>query len=571
MTPVFARLPKLLGAALIGALAAASTDQAYAQTIVLPELRTGSDITDGEALRGIRRQADTPRIGEGESLDTGSQDLRSGQSDDAAVPQDERDELLPEEIEAEEAPAPSFDLFEAAPSRPAGRADLSGRASPVRPNAAAARQTGVEPDFEEEALPRAAATPVAATTSNPPLSAGVAGEVPGSLDLLRGNRPAVALQRIVRRPTGDPFAPVGIRAGSFILFPELIQDIGASTNLDEEPGGEGGVFSETTVAARLLSDWSRHEAEFNTRLSYRRNFAGEEPEDPNAAVDGRLRLDIDRLTSATFRGALEYRREDPVEIDAALAGAERPEVLSGSASAQLQREFGRVVLGGTGTVAREDYSGLPDGLASQSYTTLTGALRAGYRLSPALQPFLEGSLGQRLFDESDSGEIGRDSLIPALRAGVGIDLSEKLSGEIAVGYAWNKPEDDRAETTAAPTLDASLQWSPRRGTEVTLAARTTFEPESSGQSTTVSYEGSLGVTHVLTARTDLTAAITATYADSSLPGSDETELTGEAGFNYWLTRSLALTGLYSHRELFSQVDGADYRADTVRLGVKLQR
>ena len=571
MTPLFPRLPLLIGA-VAAALTAAPADRAAAQTLVIPDLRSGSDLAGGEGLDGIRRQADEPRVGVGESLDTRSQDLRSGSSREEAPLPDERYELLREDPDAPPPQAePSFDLFEAAPPRPAGPAGLSGRASPARPTAAAAPRFDLDGEPENADFRRPAPVAAAPTASNPPLSAGIAGETPGSLDLLRGNRPAAALQRIVRRPAGDPFAPIGIRAGSFILYPELLQDIGASTNLDETPGGEGGAFSETTISARLISDWSRHESELNTRLTYRRNFAGEVPEEPNAAVDGRLRFDIDRVTSATFRGALEYRREDPIEIDAALAGADRPEVLSGSASAQLQREFGPLVLGGTGTVAREQYSGLPEGLSSQSYTTLTGSLRAGYRLSPALQPFLEGSIGQWLFDETIAGEVGRDSLIPSLRAGVGIDLTEKLRGEIALGYAWNRPDDERGETTAAPTVDASLQWSPQRGTDVTLAARTTFEPESSGLSTTVSYEGSLGVTHVLTARTDLTAALTGIYADSSLPDRDEVELIAEAGFNYWLTSSLALTGLFSHRELFSQVDGADYRADTIRLGVKLQR
>lgn len=571
MTPLFPRFPLLIGAA-AAALAVAHADRATAQALFIPELRTGSDLEGGEGLDGIRRQADEPRVGFGESLDTRSQDLPSGRSREEAAPRDERYELPPEELDAPPPQAdPGFDLFEAAPPRPAGPAGLSGRASPVRPTGAAASRFDVEGAPEDAAVTPPAPVAAGQAASNPPLSAGVAGETPGSLDLLRGNRPAAALQRIVRRPAGDPFAPVGIRTGSFILYPELLQDIGASTNLDETPGGEGGAFSETTISARLISDWSRHESEFNTRLTYRRNFAGEVPEEPDAAVDGRLRFDIDRVTSATFRGALTYRREDPIEIDAALAGADRPEVLSGSASAQLERAFGPLVLGGTGTVAREHYDGLPEGLPSQSYTTLTGSLRAGYQLSPALQPFLEGSIGQRLFDETNEGDVGRDSLIPSLRAGVGIDLTEKLRGEIALGYAWNRPEDERGETTAAPTVDASLQWSPQRGTDVTLAARTTFEPESSGLSTTVSYEGSLSVTHVLTARTDLTAALTGIHADSSLPGSDEFELIAEAGFNYWLTRSLALTGLYSHRELFSQVAGADYGADTIRLGVRLQR
>ncbi|HEX2017786.1 MAG TPA: outer membrane beta-barrel protein [Aurantimonas sp.] len=571
MIPPFPRLPVLIGAAVIAALALGHGERAEAQTLVLPELRTGDGLTGDQGLENMRRRPVEARIGAGERLDPRSQDLRTGRSGEAAAPDDPRYDLPPEDAEeTPPSPAPSFDLFEAAPPRAAAPAGRTGRVNPVRPTSVAAPRSDPEREPGEAVGARPASTAVS-TAANPPLSAGVAGETPGSFDLLRNNRPAAASQRIIRRPAGDPFAPVGIRAGSFILYPELIQNAGASSNIDDKPGGEGGAFSETTISARLISDWSRHESELNTRLTYRRNFAGEVPEEPDAAVDGRLRLDIDHVTSAIFRGALEYRREDPIEIDPALSGADRPDLLTGSASAQLQRDFGPLALGATGTVAREAYSGLPATLPSQSYTTLTGALRAGYRLSPALQPFLEGSIGRRLFDEDVAGEVGRDSLIPSLRAGVDLDLTEKLRGEIALGYAWNRPDDDRGEATAAPTVDASLQWSPQRGTEVTLAARTTFEPESSGLSTTVSYEGSLGVTHALTARTDLTAAFTTIYAESSLPESDEVELIGEAGFNYWLTRSLAVTGLYSHRELHSQVADADYRSHTVRLGVKLQR
>ena len=410
--------------------------------------------------------------------------------------------------------------------------------------------------------------------TNPPLSAGVAGEVEPAHSVLRSNRPAEALGRIIRRREDDPFAALGIRAGSFILFPELLQTVGVSNNLQRSTGGDSGAFSETTLSARLVSDWARHQAEFNTTLIYRRNFAGDVTDEPEANADGRLQFDLGDLTTATLRGALRYHREDPIQIDYQLQGSERPKVFSSSLAGELKHEFGPLVVTGTATAAHEAYRGLPEGYADQSYTTLTGALRTGYRLSPALTPFVEASLGRRIFDVAKTpGPYGidRNALLPALRGGVEIDLSEKLKGEVAAGYAWSRPDDDTAPDEAAPTFDGSLVWSPQRGTDVTLAGRTTFEPDSSGASATATYRTSLGLRHVLNARTELTAAVAAEYADSTQAGDDEWLLTGEAGFNYWLNRDLAFTGLYSHEQKIAQASERDYSADTISVGVRLRR
>ena len=410
--------------------------------------------------------------------------------------------------------------------------------------------------------------------TNPPLSAGVAGEVEPVHSVLRSNRPAEALGRIIRRREDDPFAALGIRAGSFILYPELLQTIGVSNNLQRSTGGDSGAFSETTLSARLVSDWARHQAEFNTTLTYRRNFAGDVTDEPEASADGRLQLDLGDLTTATLRGALRYRQEDPIQIDYQLQGSERPKVFSSSLAGELKHEFGPLVVTGTGTAAHEAYSGLQAGYADQSYTTLTGALRTGYRLSPALTPFVEASLGRRIFDEARTpgpDGVDRNALLPALRGGVEIDLSEKLKGEVAVGYAWSRPDDDAPPDEAAPTFDGNLVWSPQRGTDVTLDARTTFEPDSSGASATATYRTSLGLRHVLNARTELTAAIAAEYADSTQADDDEWLLTGEAGFNYWLNRGLAFTGLYSHEQKIAQASERDYDADTISVGVRLRR
>ncbi|MCP3054208.1 outer membrane beta-barrel protein [Aurantimonas marianensis] len=542
---------------------------AFGQTLSMPELRTDGELLGSRGLDGLRTDTRT--------LSNASGDLSA--QDPAQRP---RDRPLLDEAPAREPPTPAreFDLF-SGPDIKADALDVTiGQSRATKPVPAAnprsdpvdARDTG---EIRRDERRRQNSRPsTGLPPGNPPLAAGVAGEALPADSSLRTNRPTEAIGRIVRRGEDDPFAPVGIRAGRFILYPELLQTLGTSTNSDQIPGGEGGAFSETTVSARLLSDWSQDEAELNSRLTFRRNFSGETRDDPEAAVDGRWRFDLDRLTTATLRGAVAYRREDAGEIDAALRNSDRPEILTASTSAQLQRDFGRLRMTGTGTAAREAYYGQPAGFRDQSYTTLTAGLRAGYELSPALSPFIEGSVGWRLFDDSSirgPNDVGRDSLLPSLRAGLMLDLAEKLTGEIAAGYAWNLPDDPAAETTGTPTLDANLVWSPRRGTDVNFAARTAFEPETAGTSTTTSYTGSLGLRHVLTARADLTAALTAEYSDSTLPREDEIALTGETGITYWFNRTLAFTGLYSHQEVYSDADDGDYSADTIRLGLKLQR
>lgn len=398
----------------------------------------------------------------------------------------------------------------------------------------------------------------------------------GETILGRQNLAITPLRGAIPIAEDDPFAPVGIRAGSFVLYSTLNQSLGASTNLSESADGVGGLFSETDIAARLLSDWSEHQFELNALGSYRHNFAGELESEPRVAVDGRLRLDIDRLTTATLRGAFEYRQEDPIDFNAGESASDRPDLSTYSAGAELERQFGRITAGLDTSVVRQTRS-TPDNagdiaILDENYTTYTAALRTGYALSPALKPFLEGSLGRRLFDdEEDLVGVERDSTIQSLRTGVEFDLGEKFLGEIAAGYAWNVPDAGSLETTGSPTIDGRLAWSPQRGTDLVLTGQTRFDPDTDDSGTSTVYESTLALRHRLTHRTDLTATLAAAYRDSDRETDQQTSYSAEAGFLYWLNRSLAFTGLVRHEGLEGKTSEDDYTADTIKFGLRLQR
>ncbi|WP_185983418.1 outer membrane beta-barrel protein [Aureimonas mangrovi] len=389
----------------------------------------------------------------------------------------------------------------------------------------------------------------------------------------RLNPAAMGLRPSIPLGEEDPFAPDGLRAGRFLLFPVLEQEVGVSDNLDAAPDSQSGAFTETRLSARLLSDWSRHEAQINATAAYRRNFGGEAEEDPRLGLDGQMRIDINRELTALLRGAVSYAREDPILADPLLNVEDRPDVLTYSFGAELRREAGRSSLAFTGDIVREerDVDGITSG--TDDFSTASLGLRAGFDISPALQPFVAASIGSRFFDE-DSPITGgnRDSRIPALRGGVAFDFGEKLSGEAAIGYAWNVPEDDGLPTIGAPTFDVALNWSPRRGTDLALTAATFFDPDSSSLSTSTVYETALALQHRVTTRTLLNGRLSAAFRNREGAGSiDDTTYAAQVGLEHWLNRTMALTALARHELLESDFAPAEYTANSVRVGVRFQR
>lgn len=54
-------------------------------------------------------------------------------------------------------------------------------------------------------------------------------------------------------------------------------------------------------------------------------------------------------------------------------------------------------------------------------------------------------------------------------------------------------------------------------------------------------------------------------------GDHDLVLSAEAGATWWLNRYLGITGRLKHEQLTSDLPGRDYKADSVFLGVKVQR
>lgn len=381
------------------------------------------------------------------------------------------------------------------------------------------------------------------------------------------------------RLDGDGFAPIGIRAGSFILRPRLEQGIGHTTNANSSTNGRSSTFSETALRLSAITDWSRHSLSIDANVDWRKSLSGEELDELEGGIRGELRLDIGEGLDGTV-GAGHRVREESASSPSAISGVEdRPLRHTLSGTAGISRDVARFRFGLTGDVHRDTYGDakLLDGtVVSQSErdsTLATARLRLGYEISPAIRPFVEAEAGRRFYDErSDSAGYERSADRYALRSGVELDLRENLNGEISVGWLTERPDDERLAAISGFVTAGQLSWSPIRGTIVDFNAATEVEgTTSAGETGSLLYSASLAMTRELRANLSGRAAVGLEYRDYAASDAHDRVVWGEASLTWWMNRYAGITGRARHEIQKSNLPGRDYDETSVYLGMTFQR
>lgn len=377
----------------------------------------------------------------------------------------------------------------------------------------------------------------------------------------------------------DPFAPLGIRAGSFLLFPTLEQGIGWTSNAGQSPVGESSAFSQTSLRLNALSNWSRHGASIEADGTYRKSIDGDEFSEFEGGVSGEVLLDFANQLNARLAAGYRVRPESDSSPEAIAGTVDEPLRHTFTGSAGATKEFGRLRLGVTGDVERAIFGDaeLTDGtVVSQSdrdATLATVSLRAGYEISPALRPFVEAEIGRRVYDERlDSDGFARSADRYGARAGVELDLRDKLRGEFSAGWLTERPDDDRLQAISGLALEGNLAWSPVRGTVVELSGSTAVEGSTTaGDTGSLLYSGSLALRRELRSNLTGIALIGADLRDYAGSGDRDVVLRGEASLTWWMNRYAGVTGRVRHEIQESTLPDRDYEETSVYLGLTLQR
>lgn len=388
-----------------------------------------------------------------------------------------------------------------------------------------------------------------------------------------------AIEGQKKKPEDDPYAATGIKVGSFLLRPTLEQGVTVTSNADSSSGGKSAVLSETALRFSAASDWRENSAVIDGYGNFRNTISGQKINEGRGRIEGTLNVDLDNELRAIAKLGYEIAPESASSPDAIAGVTSQPIRQTVDGSLAVKKDVGKLRFGLTGAVSHDIYGDakLTDGTVlsqkDRDSTLYTATLRTGYEISPAITPFAEVEVGRRAYDlRVDSSGFERSSTRLGARAGVEVDMGEKLAGEFSAGWLREAIDDNRLEANSGASVNADLKWSPERGTIIGLTAQTLIEG-----STTANESGDLLYSGRLTGerqiRADLTgnAALGLDWRDYTGSDGHDLTLSAEAGLTWWLNRYVGLTSRARTEKLTSNLPGRNYTANSVYLGLKLQR
>jgi hypothetical protein len=414
------------------------------------------------------------------------------------------------------------------------------------------------------------------------IHAGVANPPPPNLQppntFALGQRPQRLLP-ILAEP--DPYAALGIRAGSFILLPSIDFSGAASTNPEHVPGGPPAAYVVAAPALTVRSDWERHSLTADIAGSWTQYTQDLVPSlnvpYMNSRVDGRIDVTRDTAINLQLRGIINT--DNPGSPNTQFGVAQLPINFDVGQTVGITQQFNRLSVSFKGTFDRTTYnpSLLTDGEyssnADRNFDQYGGIGRIAYELDPGLRPFVQVEGDQRVHDEPfDRNNLQRESVGIAGKVGAAVNMFGSLTGEMAIGYVDRVYKDPTLPNVAGVIGDGALLWQPSALTSAKLSAtsqiyETTFN-SASGQ---FSRDLTLEVDHAF--RYWLIGILKGGYGNDVYPGSglQDNRWFASVGAVYKLTREWQLNATVRQDWQIATQPTFTYNATSVLLGVRVQR
>ncbi len=374
----------------------------------------------------------------------------------------------------------------------------------------------------------------------------------------------------------EPYDPVGIRIGSFVLFPEAEIAGIATSNVQGTSGGKSDVGLGLQSRARLVSNWSRHAVELRgtTVNTFYDEFSSEDDRDWSAEARGRL--DIAQRTNIQALVGHDFGQESRSGIDAVVTGP-RPNVATDRAAAAFNQRFNRLSVQLRGAVADTNYSDTGGATGSLDYrdsNVTEEAVRLTYELKPTFSVFTETALNQREYGAvSPEDNLSRNSKGERYR--VGIDLggtSPIWRGEVSLGYGKQDSKATQLGDVNAFLVDANLTWRPTEITALLVTAKTDIDTTTTeGSPGVITRQAGIEVRHAFRRYLVATAGLTYTDYDYTHTTLHEKDLQASVGAEYYASPELVLFTRYLHVDFNSNLPEGDYDGDEIRVGARLRR
>jgi hypothetical protein len=379
----------------------------------------------------------------------------------------------------------------------------------------------------------------------------------------------------------DPYAPLGIRAGAFDLYPAVELIGGYDTNPGHEPSGRAAWFYTVAPELRAQSNWSRHELKADLRGSYIGFSPDETPSLNRPYLNGKIdgRLDVSQNTRVDLGGRVLVSTDNPGSPNLQAGLARLPIYVVGGGTVGVGQRFNRFDLSFKGDFERTVYqpSTLTDGsIASnddRNYDQYAGVLRGGYDLSPGLAPFAEVAIDTRVHDlNADFSGFQRNSNGWTAKGGAKFEFTRFIGGEAAIGFTQRAYEDPRLANISGLIGNASLLWTVDALTNVKLTAASSIgESTIAGVSGVLYRDVGMQIDHAF--RRWLIGSLKFGFGVDDYVGLDriDNRYSAGVGLTYKLNRSVQVKGEFRQNWLHSNVAGVDYTESVFLAGLRFQR
>ena len=389
-------------------------------------------------------------------------------------------------------------------------------------------------------------------------------------ELVQAQQPPVDPNTTVADRARPEYDPLGIRAGSFLIFPELGISGAYSDNVGfDEDDEESDIVTLIEPGVEFQSQWATHflAVELGSEIAIHAEESDEDYEDFFAL--GRGRVDVSRQTDieTNAQARLTHEgRDDPEDA----GNDELTDLYQFGGGIAFNHEINRLGFTVGGDVLRSVYD--DDAEEDRNANVYDFLLRTSYEVSPRIDMFVEGRYNIEDRDDNvDDNGVARDTDGYEARLGASLDITSVLFGEAFAGYRVQRFDEDDFDDETGLSFGIDLNWNPTQLTSIGLSGQRDFRATDEGDAAS-NFRTEFGITidHELLRNVIINGE--ARYQNDDFRGDereDDTILLG-AGLTYWLNRNLSLNAGYDFSERDSNQAGEDFTVNQFSVGLTLR-
>lgn len=277
---------------------------------------------------------------------------------------------------------------------------------------------------------------------------------------------------VTNRPRPD-YDPLGIRAGSYFIFPEVGLGMVYDDNIFADADNEIDDFIGTvTPVINFDSNFPRHALDFTIGAELGFYVDNDDLDYQDVFISGSGAYEVTRDDGFGVDFLFGRFHDDFEDVNSADVGEDQAYYQYGG-TIDYTQTFNRLNFTPFFSGERQEFEDSFN--EDRNDTTYEAGLRAGYFISPRVNVFTQGSYFMIERDEPAADGSSRDSEGFNVGVGTALDFTALLFGEFFIGYEQEMFDNDEFDDEGGVAFDVGLTWNVTSLTTLQLSGGSSIE------------------------------------------------------------------------------------------------